>query len=242
MVADRCTGGPSEVARQAGARIVDGIFPLASHRKSAGVEACSGDWILEVEPGERVDRALAWEIRAALQMRPAGDWFELPIDNYVGETLVRGGWIGALGPDRGVRLYRRGVKSWAADGEAVLSGISAGRLTGALRRSAGADVAALVEQVGRLATAQAQRLADSDRPGALPVALARGAADFLRSYLGRQGWREGRLGFLLAVLTALHPLLAQIRAQEILEARRLAHAAEAIRPAPLRRVAGARAG
>lgn len=239
MVADRCTGAPQEAARRAGARIVDGIFPLASHRKSAGAEACSGDWILEVEPGEHVDRALAWEIRAALQMRPAGDWFELPIDNYVGEALVRGGWTGVLGPDRGVRLYRRGVKSWPADGEAVLSGTSAGRLTGALRRLAGADVAALVEQVGRLATVRGQQLVDAGQPGALPGALARGAAGFLRSYLARQGWREGRLGFLLALLTALHPLLVQLRAHELLEARRVA---QMVRPAPLRRVAGARAG
>lgn len=246
VVADRCTGGAQEIARRAGARTVDGIFPLTAQRKAAGVDACGGDWILEIEPEERVDRALAWEIRAALQMRPAGDWFELPIDNYVGETLVRGGWTGALGPDRGVRLYRRGVKSWTTDGEPALAGVPAGGLTGALRRSAGADVGALVEQVGRRATASGRRLADGERPGvlrgALPGALARGAAGFVHSYLGRRGWREGRLGFLLAVLTALHPLLALLRAQELLETGRMAQPEEAVRPAPLRRMAGTRAG
>lgn len=242
VVADRCTGGAQEAARRAGARVVDGIFPLAGHRKAAGAEACTGAWILEIEPGERVDRALAWEIRAALQTRPAGDWFLLPIDNYVGEALVRGGWTGALGPDRDVRLFRRGVKSWSADGAAALAGSGAGRLTGAIRRAAGADVTGLVDQLGRAASAEGRRLADEGRSGGLAAALVRGMAGFVRSYLVRQGWREGRVGFLLAVLTGLHPLMTHMRAHELLEARGAAQTAEAAHPAPVRRVAGARAG
>ena len=81
VVADRCTDRSQDVARRQGAIVIDGIFPLESQRKAAGVEACSGDWILEIEPEDLIDAALAWEIRAVLQMRPAGDWYDLPIDN-----------------------------------------------------------------------------------------------------------------------------------------------------------------
>lgn len=239
VVLDRGAERAREAARRAGARIVDGIFPLPSQARAAGAEVCAGDWLLEIEPDERVDRALAWEIRAALQMRAQGDWFELPIDNYVGETLVRQGWTGALGADSAVRLSRRGAKSWPAGRQenAVLTGESAGALTGAIRRVAARDVGQLVARLERQTSLCAQDLADTGRAGSLAGALVAGAGGLVRSYLLRQGWREGRLGLLVALLSGLHPLLVQMRASELVAAQ-ASRAAEPA-PAPLRRAAAA---
>ncbi len=55
-----------EIARQFGARVIDGIFPLESQCKAAGVSACLGEWVLEVEADETVEAALAYEVRAAI--------------------------------------------------------------------------------------------------------------------------------------------------------------------------------
>ena len=60
VVADRCTDRTAEIARQFGARVIEGIFPLESQRKAAGVGACLGEWVLEVEADERVDGKLAY--------------------------------------------------------------------------------------------------------------------------------------------------------------------------------------
>ena len=57
VVADRCTDRSREIARRAGARIIDGIFPLESQRKAAGAEACTGDWVL---PGRPRPRTSSW--------------------------------------------------------------------------------------------------------------------------------------------------------------------------------------
>jgi hypothetical protein len=243
VVADRCTDRSHDIARRHGARILDGIFPLESQRKAAGVEACSGDWILELDADDVVDAALAWEIRAVLQMRPAGDWYELPIDNYVGETLVRGGWSGPLSVARDARLYKRGLKAWRPrrlGAETTLAGRSGGALTGAIRRSLGRDVGALMERLNRLTALTAEDLADG-RPGELGSGAAAGAGQFLHALVFRGGWREGRLGLLVALLSGLYPMLARMRARDILEARAAATAsaqAETIPPAPLREVAG----
>lgn len=237
VVLDRGAERAREVARRAGARVVDGIFPLPSQARTAGAAACSGDWILEIEPDERVDRALAWEIRAALQMRPRGDWFEIPVDNYVGEARVRHGWTGAIGADQAVRLCRRGVKSWRAGRResADLAGESAGALTGAIRRLIGRDVGQLVERLQRESDDCARDLADTGQARGLASALLAGAGGVARSYLLRGGWREGRLGLLVALLSGLHPVLVQMRTAELLAADH----ARAAEPAPLRRVAAA---
>ena len=242
VVADRCTDRSQEIARRHGAIVIDGIFPLESQRKAAGVEACSGAWVLEIDPDELVDAALAWEIRAVLQMRPDGDWYDLPIDNYVGETLVRDGWTGALSAKAEPRLYKRGLKAWEprrVSAPAVLAGNPGGALKGAIRRSLGRDVGGLMERLNRLTALHAEDLADAERVGGLGAGLFRGAGHFLRGYIARGGWREGRLGLLSAMLSALVPVLSQMRANDVVEQRK-ALAVEAARPARIRQLAAAR--
>lgn len=240
VVADRCTDRSQEVARRQGAIVIDGIFPLESQRKAAGVEACSGDWILEIDPEELVDAALAWEIRAVLQMRPTGDWYDLPIDNYVGEALVREGWAGSLSSRTEPRLYKRGLKAWEPrrlNAPAVMAGRAGGALTGAVRRSLGRDVGGLLERLNRLSGLCAEDMADAGPPASLASGLMAGAATFFRAYVGRGGWREGRLGLMVAILSGIFPIVSQMRAGDVLEARDAA-VAEAARASRMRDVVG----
>lgn len=230
VVADRCTDRSQEIARRNGCVVIDGIFPMESQRKAAGVTACTGDWILEIEPDELVDAHLAWEIRAVLQMRHDGDHYELPIDNYVGETLVRDGWAGALSARREVRLYKRGQKTWEArrlNAPATVAGRSGGSLKGAVRRILGRDVGGLVERLNRLTAIAAEDVADRKRQPWAIASLAAGAGVFLQAFVVRGGWREGRMGLLVATLSATFPLLAQMRAQDVVQARKAAVEAEA---------------
>jgi hypothetical protein len=243
VVADRCTDRSQEIARRYGAIVIDGIFPLESHRRTAGVEACSSEWVLEVEPEERIDAALAWEIRAVLQMRRAGDWYELPIDNYVGESLVRNGWTGVLSARREPRLYKRGLKSWDAGRVRVavaMAGQSGGALTGAIRRLLGRDVGSLVERLNRFTALRAEDVVDSGRPAGLVMSMAQGLGELAQGYLVQGGWREGRLGLMVGLLSALSPLIVHLRARDIADGRRLAaeQPIETTQPATLRRVAG----
>ena len=222
VVADRCTDGSQEIARRQGAILVDGIFPLQNQRKAAGLAACTGDWILELEADEEVDPALAWEIRAVLK-RPTGAAYVIPIHNYVGDAPVRGGWTGDLSSDRAVRLYRRGLKAWRPrrlDEGAAAPGAEVGALTGALRRHLGDDLGGLLERLRRISGMAAEDLADGGQPPRAGAGAA--AAGFLRSYLLRGGWREGRLGLVVAALTSLYPILASLRARELIAAREAA--------------------
>ncbi|ODT85723.1 glycosyltransferase family 2 protein [Phenylobacterium sp. SCN 70-31] len=237
VVADRCTDRSQEIARRNGCIVLDGIFPLESQRKAAGAEACTGDWVLEVEPDELIDAHLAWEIRAVLQMRPDGDHYDLPIDNYLGDTLIRDGWAGPLSARRETRLYRRGLKTWTParlDAPATLEGRSGGALKGAVRRMLGADLSGLLARLDRRTSLAAEDLADRAGQPAAIVAVAKGAATFLSAYLMRGGWREGRMGVVTAALQGLFPVMAQIRARDVIEARTAAAAAESARIARLR--------
>ena len=230
VVADRCTDRTQEIARQFGARVIDGIFPLESQRKGAGLAACLGEWILEVEPDERVEHALAYEIRAAIHGGPVGDWFDVPVENFVGETLVRRGWGAGLGVASAVRLYRRRAKRWKAARiapEALLDGRSAGALETPLQRRADADIGQMFARLNQQAALRAQDIADGDRRGGLLSDLGRGLGQFWTCYVWRQGLREGELGFLISLMAGLDPILSGVRARDLVRIRGLAQAAPA---------------
>ncbi len=196
IAVDRPTPALQDIARRHRATLVAGIFPKDSQRRIAGADACSGDWIIEVNVGEEIDPALAWEIRATLQMRPAGDWLMAPIANYVGDRRIRHGWTPALAATSEARLYRRQARR--REESAPLSGVCAGALTGALRRRVAEDARGLLSWLA------AQ---DAGRSGSASI------PQFCASYLGQGGWREGRIGLLIALLCGLQPLLARPQAQ-----------------------------
>jgi len=233
VVADRCTDRTSDIARQFGARVIDGIFPLESQRKAAGVMACLGEWVLEVEVDEHVEPDLAYEIRAAIHGRPGGDWFDLPVDNFVGKTLVRRGWGSGLGDVMAPRLYRRRVKRWKAgrvEPTVVLDGRFAGALETSLNRHADPDVGHLMARLNRQTALRAQDLADAGEPGSLLGDIARGIGRFWNCYLWRQGVREGELGFLIALMAGLDAVVSGLRARDLVRARAAAATATPAQP------------
>jgi glycosyltransferase involved in cell wall biosynthesis len=234
VVADRCTDRSQEIARQFGARVIDGIFPLESQRKAAGLAACLGEWVLEVEPNEHVEAPLAYEVRAAIHGRPGGDWFDVPVDNYLGEILVRRGWNASLGEVMAPRLYRQRVKRWkprCVDAAMVLEGRFAGALETPLRRHAEADVGQMIARLNRLSALRAQDIADAGETGGLLGDVGRGLSHFWTSYVWRSGLREGELGFLIALMAGLDPVLSGVRARGLVKARASLAAEPALQPA-----------
>src|SRR5437868_2280986 len=203
VVADRCTDRSAEIARQHGARVLEGIFPLESQRKAAGVAASLGEWVLEVEPDESVDATLAYEVRAAIHGRPSGDWFSVPVHNHIGERLVRRGWGAGLGDMAAPKLYRRRVKRWKArrvEPDVVMHGRFAGALESPLARHADQDLGALLSRLDAQSWLRAQDLADARRSGDLLGDVARGLGRFVTCYFWRRGLAEGEMGVLIALM------------------------------------------
>src|SRR5205085_2503861 len=116
-------------------------------------------------------------------------------------VLIREGWSTGLSSARGVRLYKRGMKAWRPsridDGQA-LEGANPGQLKGALRRTLGADIGGLFERLNRLTGLAAEDLADRNQPEPRKAGVITAVGKFLGSYIVRSGWREGRLGLLVA--------------------------------------------
>src|SRR5207245_5280383 len=92
-------------------RIVEGAWEREGGRRNAGIAACRGAWILEIDADERVGSDLAREIGAIVASSPA-DWHLIPVDNHVGDRLVRWGWGASFGRPAYAGLFRKHAKLW----------------------------------------------------------------------------------------------------------------------------------
>jgi hypothetical protein len=91
VVLDRCTDCSQEISIGFGAVILEGAWEREGERRNAAIAGCSCDWILEGDADERVPTELGKEIRTVIASNEF-DWYEIPVDNYIGDRLVRYGW------------------------------------------------------------------------------------------------------------------------------------------------------
>jgi glycosyltransferase involved in cell wall biosynthesis len=216
VVLDRSTDRSAEIARAAGARVIEGAWELEGERRNTGLDACGGDWILEVDADERVSPDLATAIRSTVaQSRHA--WHQVQVDNYVGERLVRFGWAGSFGTTSVPRLSRKGAKRWRA--QRVHPGLDwtgqeGPRIgEGALIHLVDRDISDMLRRLDKYSSAKAADLIASGEIGSLPNNLRRFAGRAIKSYVSRKGYREGAMGVLLAFCTGAFPLLSHLKAR-----------------------------
>lgn len=215
VVLDRCTDGSREIAQRYTENIVEGAWPVEGPRRHAGIDACTGDWILEVDADERVPDELGREIRETVRTAGPG-YFLVPVDNYVGGTLVRHGWGGSWGVMAVPRLYTPGAKHWGAQRIHPVVTLDGPKrwLKTPLRHYVDRDLSDMIERLQRYTDARAADLRDQGKP--LPPllwTLRRSVSRFLKCYVSRKGYREGRWGFTIALMAALYPLISQLKAE-----------------------------
>jgi glycosyltransferase involved in cell wall biosynthesis len=214
LVLDRCADRSRAIGEAYGAVLVSGVFPLEGPRRAAGMNAASGDWILEIDADEIVSPELAREVLASLDDDRFA-WRKAPVDNYVGERLIRYGWGGSFGTTLAARLYRKGVKRWGGERVhpgVVFEGPQGPNLTHAIRHQFGENVSDVFRRLDRYTDLKAQDLREHGGKMGIWDNARRGLQRFWKCYVRRGGWREGGWGLLISMMAGLYPLLSVLRA------------------------------
>lgn len=215
VVLDKCTDGSKAIAERFGAVLVEGAWEIEGPRRNAGLAACSGDWILEVDADERVPAALFDEIRAVTAGAAPG-WFDVPFHNFVGGRLVKHGWGGSWGVMKAPRLSAKGCKRWG--GQRIhpsleWTGPKLGILKTPIDHYVDADISDMIRRLDRYTTARARDMRATGTVGSLPSNARRFFSRFFKCYVSRKGYREGGWGFLIALMAGLYPLLSHLKAR-----------------------------
>jgi Glycosyl transferase family 2 len=190
-----------ELARAAGAKVVENPWPGFGAQRNVAIDHATTDWILEVDADERITPPLGDEIRAFLATPPPGiDMGALPL-----RDVFLGGRLGpsARYPVYRYRLFRRGAYRhdeqrtvheglWSRGPVHAFRGDLEHILAGSFREA--------IVDWWRYATLQAEQT-----PAASPVAYAAGIlvrppAKAAYRVVIRGGWRDGWRGLLKIAL------------------------------------------
>ena len=215
VLLDDCTDASKEIALRYTERIVEGAWEREGARRNAGIEACRGQWIMEVDADERVPEALAEEIRRVVETT-ADDWHEIPVDNYIGGKLVRWGWGASYGKAAYPGLFRKGVKVWGdqrVHPRLQWSGRKGAMLTCRLDHYVDRNVSDMIRRLDSYSTARAKDLRETGEIGSFAHNLRRLFSRFFKCYVLRKGYREGGYGFLIALFAGLYPILSHLKAR-----------------------------
>ncbi len=193
--------GTPTLARELGARVIETAdWPGFGAQKDRALDACTGDWILVLDADERVDTALRGQIEAALA-KPAFDVYAVPRrSTYCGRFIGHAGWR----PDYVRRLLRRGAARFSAARvhESLQTDQPVGQLTAPLIHYSFRSMDEVIAKMNRYSSDSAQMLVERGKRPGLATAIVHGVAAFLRTYVFKLGFLDGKYGFMLAVSNA----------------------------------------
>ena len=185
------------IARSFGAKVEVTDWPGFGPQKNRALSRARGEWVLAIDADERLTPELTASIRAAVDA-PRSDvngYLMLFVSTWCGEPVRFGDWAGKCH----LRLFRRDKAQFtdARIHERVMCEPPHAKLTGVMIHDTVADESEALEKGRRYAELSAQSLAAKSRGGALP-ALLHGAWTFLRCYLFKGGFLDGRVGWKVA--------------------------------------------
>jgi glycosyltransferase involved in cell wall biosynthesis len=190
-----------DIARTHGARVlVDTDWPGFGPQKNRALDALATTWVLSIDADEIVSPELAASIAASIAA-PAADVYAVDrLSAFCGHWIHHSGWY----PDWIPRLFKRGVARFSDDlvHERLVFDVPVKRLSGKLVHHSYEDFETVLRKLDAYSTAGAQQRHAAGERSSFSKALARGAWAFVRTYVLRRGFLDGRAGFMIAMFNA----------------------------------------
>lgn len=207
------TDATVEIARAAGARVLQQPWLGYAKQKNFAAEAAAHDWILALDADEEVGPELRRELLEVARGEPRFSAYEFPRRaRYLGRWIRHSGWY----PDRKARLYDRRRARWEGDyvHESVCVEGPTGRLNGDLLHYTCDSLSSHIERLNRYTSlAAAEAVERGARPGASRW-TAGPAWAFVKSYVFKRGFLDGRHGFLIAWMAAFYVFSKHVKTWE----------------------------
>jgi glycosyltransferase involved in cell wall biosynthesis len=207
------TDATAEIARRHGARVEMHEFRGYGEKHNHADSLCRHEWVLTLDADERVTPELRAGIEQLRQRGPGADAYRMARRTWYMDRWIRhSGWY----PDYQTRLYRRAVTHWGGEPphEAPKVQGRVATLPGDLLHFTRRNVAEHVAMMNRYTDIAAAARAAAGRPPTWARLCCAPPWTFLRSYVLRQGFRDGRPGLILAYLAANYVLLKEAKLLE----------------------------
>ncbi len=204
VVLDAYSGDATvELARQAGAHVIQNPFENFAQQRNVALEAVEADWILFVDADERTPSALGDEIRRVIKERSETGWW-IPRYNYIfGHKMRATGWY----PDYQLRLLKRAYAHYdpeRAVHEVVILEGDAGHLETPFIHYNYETLKQFMDKQSRYLAYDVRILQENKTPTRFYTPYTQAARHFVWRFFTLSGWRDGFYGLLLSLLMSAY--------------------------------------
>lgn len=211
IVDSESTDNTREIASASGARVIINPWPGFARQKQFAVDHATHDWIFSLDADERLSpqlRASIDELRQTNEDQLAAGYRVARRAFYMNRWICGGGWY----PDYQLRLFNRQRGHWRDriihESVVMDEGARVDIVPGDLLHYSMRDPEhhrQMIEQ--RYAPLGAEQMfREGKRTSALQASVA-GPAAFIRSFILKGGFRDGRAGLTIARMAAYHASL-----------------------------------
>ena len=196
------TDATQRISRALGAKVYPTAdWPGFGPQKNRALDLATSDWVLSLDADEWLTPELQAEVRNTVASPSSQSAFRVPRASYFcGKLMRHSGWW----PDPVLRLFRRGRARFSTDlvHERLIVEGSVGELASRLMHESFVGLEEVLDKVNRYSSAGARMMVADGTAGSLASAVAHGVWTFMRTYVLKAGFMDGREGFMLAVSNA----------------------------------------
>ena len=206
VVDDESTDQTAAIAAASGARVVRRKMDIEGRHRNWAHAAAAHEWILSLDADETASDELKEEV-ASLLPNTTFQAFDIPLKNYIGSYWVKhSGWY----PANKLRLFMKSRFKYEEVGvhpKVFLDG-KTGHLTKDIIHKGYPDFEHFLASLNRQTTLEARKWIETGRSMSLGRAVWRTIDRFPRSYIGKKGYKDGFIGFMIAFFASLYQIMS----------------------------------
>ncbi len=186
--------------RYANCQLLETDWPGFGPQKNRALDQASHNWVFSIDADERVTPELRIELEQAMQKQNIDGYFIPRRSQYCGRFIDNAGWY----PDYVLRLFKRSKARFSDDKvheKVLVSGLHE-HLNNPLLHYSFANLEQVLHKVDHYSTLGAKQLYARGKRATVGKAVYKGIWSFIRTYLLRRGFLDGKEGLMLAISNA----------------------------------------
>jgi len=196
-----------ELARKYTDKIFQRKMDVEGVHRNWAYQKAGGEWVLSLDADEIVTEELKKEIKDVILANSEYNAYSIPLKTYIGDYWVRyGGWY----PAGKLRLFKKSKFKYEEVGvhpRIILDG-RCGHLKKDIIHKGYSDFHDLFDGLNRQTTLEAEKWFDENRKIGTGKMLWKACDRFFRTYLRKKGYKDGVVGFVIALHSSLYQIFS----------------------------------
>lgn len=221
VVDDESNDNTCDIAKKLGAKIFIRKMDIEGKHRNWAYSQATCDWVFSLDADERFTEELKQEISEVIKNNPTDNAFTVPRRNFIGNYWIR--W-GGLYPSAQIKLFRKKFFYWEeveVHPRARLEG-SCAKLTNDLIHYTYRNWHDFLKKLNNQTTLEARKWYNYSFQDPKKVeykmnfihALWRTLDRFFRTFIGKKGYRDGFIGFMIAYHSSVYQMVSYAKFRE----------------------------